>query len=287
MQFHCMNECLLTNLTREVNEMKKYLYSEITEIVNPEDVDLKSFELKDKLNDEFWHDGKLDIYVRKNLLQIAKDFVEGFEIDDIPVEDVILTGSLANYNWNEEYSDIDLHVISDFTEISDDKELVKKYFDAVRKAWNQKHEGLKIYGYPVEIYMQDKNEKHTSTGVYSVLNDEWVIEPSKENIENDNLDSEEIRTKASEFMNEIDELVDEINELKSNDAGNYDSYMNVYDKAENIMDRIKEYRKMSFSRENGKEMTEGNLIFKSLRRNGYMEKIYNIKKESYDLANSL
>lgn len=282
-----MNECLLTNLTREVNEMKKYLYSEITEVVNPEDVDLKSFELKNKLNDEFWHDGKLDIYVRKNLLQIAKDFVEGFEIDDIPVEDVILTGSLANYNWNEEYSDIDLHIISDFTEISDDKELVKKYFDAVRKAWNQKHEGLKIYGYPVEIYMQDKNEKHTSTGVYSVLNDEWVIEPSKENIENDNLDSEEIRTKASEFMNEIDELVDEINELKSNDAGNYDSYMNVYDKAENIMDRIKECRKMSLSRENGKEMSEGNLMFKSLRRNGYMEKIYNIKKESYDLANSL
>ena len=282
-----MNECLLTNLTKEVNEMKKYLYSEITEIVNPEDVDLKSFELKDKLNDEFWHDGKLDIYVRKNLLQIAKDFVEGFEIDDIPVEDVIMTGSLANYNWSEEYSDIDLHIISDFTEISDDKELVKNYFDAVRKAWNQKHEGLKIYGYPVEIYIQDKNEKHTSTGVYSVLNDEWVIEPSKENIENDNLDSEEIRTKASEFMNEIDELVDEINELKSNDAGNYDSYMNVYDKAENIMDRIKECRKMSLSGENGKEMSEGNLMFKSLRRNGYMEKIYNIKKESYDLANSL
>ena len=282
-----MNECLLTNLTKEVNEMKKYLYSEITEVVNPEDVDLKSFELKDKLNDEFWHDGKLDIYVRKNLLQIAKDFVEGFEIDDIPVEDIIMTGSLANYNWNEEYSDIDLHIISDFTEISDDKELVKNYFDAVRKAWNQKHEGLKIYGYPVEIYMQDKNEKHTSTGVYSVLNDEWVIEPSKENIENDNLDSEEIRTKASEFMNEIDELVDEINELKSNDAGNYDSYMNVYDKAENIMDRIKEYRKMSLSGENEKEMSEGNLMFKSLRRNGYMEKIYNIKKESYDLANSL
>ena len=282
-----MNECLRTNLRKEVNEMKKYLYSEITEVVNPEDVDLKSFELKDKLNDEFWHDGKLDIYVRKNLLQIAKDFVEGFEIDDIPVEDVIMTGSLANYNWSEEYSDIDLHIISDFTEISDDKELVKNYFDAVRKAWNQKHEGLKIYGYPVEIYMQDKNEKHTSTGVYSVLNDEWVIEPSKENIENDNLDSEEIRTKASEFMNEIDELVDEINELKSNDAGNYDSYMNVYDKAENIMDRIKECRKMSLSGENEKEMSEGNLMFKSLRRNGYMEKIYNIKKESYDLANSL
>ena len=267
--------------------MKKYLYSEITEIVNPEDVDLKSFELKDKLNDEFWHDGKLDIYVRKNLLQIAKDFVEGFEIDDIPVEDVIMTGSLANYNWNEEYSDIDLHIISDFTEISDDKELVKNYFDAVRKAWNQKHEGLKIYGYPVEIYMQDKNEKHTSTGVYSVLNDEWIIEPSKENIENDNLDSEEIRTKASEFMNEIDELVDELNGLKSNDNGNYDSYMNVYDKAENIMDRIKECRKMSLRGESGKEMTEGNLIFKSLRRNEYMEKIYDIKKESYDLANSL
>lgn len=265
---------------------RKYLYSEITEIVNPEDVDLKSFDLKDELNKEFWHEGKLDLYVRRNLLMIAKDFIEGLEIGEIPVEDIIMTGSLANYNWNEEYSDIDLHILVDFGEIADDEELVKNYFDAIRKMWNQKHEGLKIYGYPVEIYIQDKDEKHTSTGVYSVLEDKWVIEPKKENIENDELDSDEVKEKVSEFMNEVDELVDKLENLKNEDA-DYDSLMGVYDKADDIMERIKECRKMSLSGEGGKEMTEGNLIFKSLRRNGYMEKIYDIKKDSYDLANSL
>ena len=265
---------------------RKYLYSEITEIVNPEDVDLKSFDLKDELNKEFWHEGKLDLYVRRNLLMIAKDFIEGLEIGEIPVEDIIMTGSLANYNWNEEYSDIDLHILVDFGEIADDEKLVKNYFDAIRKMWNQKHEGLKIYGYPVEIYIQDKDEKHTSTGEYSILEDKWVIEPKKENIENDGLDSDEVKEKVSEFMNDVDELVDKLEKLKNKDA-DYDSLMGVYDKADDIMERIKECRKVSLSGEGGKEMSEGNLIFKSLRRNGYMEKIYGIKKDSYDLANSL
>ena len=200
---------------------RKYLYSEITEIVNPEDVDLKSFELQDELNDEFWHDGKLDIYARKNLLVIARDFIEGLEIGDIPVEDIIMTGSLANYNWNKDYSDIDLHIVSDFEQIADDKDLVKSYFDAVKKAWNQKHENLKIYGYPVEIYMQDKDEKHTSTGVYSILDDKWIVEPKKENIENDNLDSDEVKEKVSEFMNEVDELVDEMTRLKNENGTSF------------------------------------------------------------------
>jgi len=265
---------------------KKYLYSEITEIVNPDDVDLTSFDLKDQLNDKFWHENKLDLYARKNLLQIAKNFIENTDIEDIPIEDVIMTGSLANYNWNEKYSDIDLHILTDFDKIADDKELIKSYFDAIKKLWNQKHENLKIYGYPVEIYIQDKNEKHTSTGVYSILNNNWIIEPKKENIENLNLDSEEVKKSVSDFMNEIDDLIEEFENLK-NDGGDYDSFMNIYEKAGDIMDRIKDCRKMGLGKENGKEMTEGNLIFKTLRRNEYMTKIYDIRKESYDLANSL
>ena len=79
--------------------------------VEKEDVDLSSFELKDKLNDKLWNGGKLDILARRKMLTIARDFISKFEISDFQIDDVIMTGSLANYNWSEEYSDIDLHIM--------------------------------------------------------------------------------------------------------------------------------------------------------------------------------
>ena len=68
-----------------------------------DDVDLSSFDLKDELNDRFWHDNKLDIRARRKLLTIARDFINEFELKDFPIYDVIMTGSLANYNWSEEH----------------------------------------------------------------------------------------------------------------------------------------------------------------------------------------
>ena len=92
--------------------------------VEKEDVDLSSFELKDKLNDKFWKGGRLDILARRKLLTIARDFISKFEISDFKIDDVIMTGSLANYNWSEEYSDIDINIVVDFREINDDVDLV-------------------------------------------------------------------------------------------------------------------------------------------------------------------
>jgi predicted nucleotidyltransferase len=50
--------------------------------------------------------------VRARLLDIAYDFIDFLGVD-IVVTDVVMTGSLANYNWSE-YSDVDLHIITDF-----------------------------------------------------------------------------------------------------------------------------------------------------------------------------
>ena len=44
--------------------------------VDKEDIDLSSFELKDKLNDKFWNGGKLDILARKKLLTIARAMIK-------------------------------------------------------------------------------------------------------------------------------------------------------------------------------------------------------------------
>ena len=44
--------------------------------------------------------------------------------------------------------------------------------------WNKNHD-IFIKGFEVEVYVQDSNEPHYSTGVYSVKYDRWDTKPSK------------------------------------------------------------------------------------------------------------
>jgi hypothetical protein len=64
----------------------------------------KSFRVKDELNPKIWDDFKIDDEVREDLLKIAEDFYASTDLE-ADVEDIVLTGSLANYNWSEKYSD--------------------------------------------------------------------------------------------------------------------------------------------------------------------------------------
>lgn len=89
------------------------------------------------------------------------------------LKDIYFIGSLASYNWSK-YSDIDLHLVLDFTEIANkhDLPLLKKYFTACKNEWNLAHPDLKVLGYEVEVYVQDINEPNAANGIYSVMNDE-------------------------------------------------------------------------------------------------------------------
>ena len=141
-------------------------------------VDLTGFEMQDKLNPKVWDgDQKLRPEIRKNLLKITNDYIEGLEIENLDIEDVTFTGSLANYNWSQ-YSDVDLHILIDYNDIPVDESLVQDFLKSKSTAWNQNHD-IKIYGYDVELYVQDINEEHVSTGVYSILKNEWLITPEK------------------------------------------------------------------------------------------------------------
>ena len=84
-----------------------------------------SFLINKDLESTFWPlDNKLNPSIRKKLIQIAKDFFDGLDLNGAELKDITFTGSLANYNWSP-YSDIDLHLIVDFKEVNDDVELVK------------------------------------------------------------------------------------------------------------------------------------------------------------------
>jgi predicted nucleotidyltransferase len=64
--------------------------------------------------------------IREPMLKIASNFIEGLPFD-VKIEDITLTGSLANYNWSS-YSDVDLHIIVDFSKIDENYDLVKGFF---------------------------------------------------------------------------------------------------------------------------------------------------------------
>lgn len=255
--------------------------SYVNEETKPEDVDLSSFEIKKKLNPKFWKNNKLDSRVRLKLLDIADDFVDSLNINWVEPSDITMTGSLANYTWDEKYSDIDLHIILKYKDVDERTDFVKNYFDAKKKEWNDKHKDIKIFGFPVEVYVQDENETHKSSGVYSIEKDEWVKEPDIENFSNDDYDSEKVKKIVANYMNRIDDI-----ETVYNETDDDFKVEKVFDDAEETFNDIKDERKNAFKKTN-KELSDGNVVFKMLRRNGYIEKISNLKDKSYNKLNSL
>ena len=116
----------------------------VDESLAPSEVDLSSFNIKKELNPKFWKDDKLDSRIRIKLLDIADDFIEFLGVDWVKPEDITITGSLANYNWNKKYSDIDLHILIDYSKVDKRTDFVDNYFYSQKKLWNEEHKDLRI-----------------------------------------------------------------------------------------------------------------------------------------------
>jgi hypothetical protein len=228
---------------------------------------IKSFRLQDDLNEDFWKDSELDSDIKKELIKIAEDYFQDLDLGEVELEDIIFTGSLANFNWSK-YSDIDLHLVFDFSTVNNDTNLVRKYLDAVEKVWKLQHE-IKIKGYDVEIYCQDINQKHFSTGVYSLYNDDWLEKPTKDGFEPD---EEGIKKKASIYMTSIKDL--------EKDFEDGETYEEMEQRIKKLWKKIKDGRQAGLEKEG--EFSTENLVFKLLRRNGYIERFMNLKRKAYD-----
>ena len=253
--------------------------NQIDEMISPEEISVDSFEVKDSLNPRFWNNDKhLDVHIRRALLVIAKDFIDEYNLGEYEIDDIIMTGSLANYNWSEEFSDVDLHIVMDTTQLSEDSSLAKSISDAMKNMWNKTHTDISVGGFPVELYIQDTHEPHKSSGVYSLLYDEWRTFPSLDKLSGE-IEEDEIKTRTAEYMNLIDEI-----EMLYNDI----DPLKMYHICAKLMDKIKAERTSGFTNDdNAAELTTGNLIFKSLRRSGHIEKLIDIKRRCFDRARSI
>lgn len=231
-----------------------------------EEVDAETFEKHDELEPQFWFHNKLYPKISRRLTKIANDFISGLETP-VEIEDIRFTGSLANYNWSK-YSDIDLHIVVDFDKIDDDTELVKSFFDAVRMRWNDTHD-IKIHGYDVEIYVENVGDVHKSSGIYSITDGEWVVEPDPTSVD---FDMNQARKKSDDIETQVNLL----QHVLAN--GKYES---VLKSVERLKDKIRRMRKAGLDSP-AQEFSTENIAFKILRRENVLDKLNDLKYDAYD-----
>lgn len=238
----------------------------IEEIGNNQEI-VKSFEVRDSLSSDIFEqkDGEFFMHdeIRDRLLEVTEKFMDYLDIEFF-IHDIILTGSLANYNWSK-YSDVDLHILIDYDETDYNLDLLKGFFDSKRSLWNKQHE-ITIKGFDCEIYVQDVNEKHLASGIYSILNNKWLVTPEKTV---QSIDKDLIIKKASDFEDRIDSIEDKFKD--GEDVG---------DEITLLKQKLKKFRQTGL--DSGGEFSYENLAFKLLRRNGYIGKLLDVQTQSAD-----
>ena len=203
-----------------------------------------------RLNTKLWNKGNLKPLIRYTLLKIAKNFIDYIGIDQLHLQDITLSGSNAGYTYSRN-SDIDLHLVVEIPE--DKKILLKQLFDAKKNQYNFQH-NIQIKGIDVEVYVQDSQQPHTSSGIYSVLDDRWLKIP--ETVE-DTVDRAAVKEKYKQFVGKVRVA------LRSDDL----------DSVKEVLDSIKRLRQHGLS--TGGELSAENIAFKVLRAKGHIEKLRN------------
>lgn len=229
---------------------------------------IKSHLPHQELSVKFWdEDKKLKPELREQLLRIANSFIDYLGIN-IDVVDITFTGSYANYNYTP-FSDVDLHVIIDTKSINKDIDLVEEFLKVKRQYWNDKHD-IKIQNIDVELYPQDIKEEHRSSGVYSISNDEWIVEPKKLL---GKFDQRNVLKKVQSIKKLVDIAIDNSKEKRNN--------LDI----SNLLEKIRKMRKSAL--EKGGEMSDENIVYKILREEGDIQKLYDMKDNIFDIDLSL
>lgn len=252
------------------NKNKELIYKKDFPLyeINLEDIKIDKKVLHDELNTKVWKNYVINPVIKERLLKIAYEFYNFLDLP-IPLEDIILTGSLANFNYTK-YSDFDVHLLVNFQKINPDQKLVKEFFNAKNLIWGLKHD-IKIEGFPVQLYVQDTNEKHHSKAIFSLKNNKWIIKPVYEEFQ---LDIDALKSKTKKIVDKIEAL---------------DKYKPkpdlLYIYAKDVKDQIMNMRQSGL--EKGGELSLENLVFKYLRNNGYIEKLKDTITFSFDKIYSI
>ena len=231
--------------------------------------------IKKKLYPKIWNkDDTINPDVRKKLIEIAKDFIEYTKVKNLKLHDIIFTGSLANYNYHSK-SDVDLHLIFNLSNFERHRKFINEYLQTKRTVWNNDHD-ITIRGFNVEIYPEDEVEQHSSSGKFSLIQNEWIVKPKIQDASV--VDSEEVKKKYQDMVDQVLYFEDEASKKDVN-------FKVLIKNIEKFLINLRDSRKSSL-KVNG-ELSSLNLAFKKFRNNGYIQKIHDLKDTIYDTHMSL
>ena len=193
---------------------------------------------------------KLKEDVRVRLEEIARAFIDWLEDEgiSIPIADIQFLGSNAGYDYTP-YSDIDLHIVSDFEAITCDTNLMQIALNAQRSRFNEDHD-ITIKGIPVELYVENVNAGTNSNGIYSVLYNKWIKYPESEDV---------VKPDYTEYLNQWKSIIDKALACNS-----------LYE-VQRVLNRLYMMRKNGLATTG--RFSIGNLVFKELRNNGLLEEL--------------
>jgi predicted nucleotidyltransferase len=168
-ELNCKKEDITVTFTGEVKnkDVDKTYYHvscQLPQLIEETEIE-EDIEKHETLNPVLFNENeKLIPEIKDKLLEIAKDFTDNLDNDNIKYKltDIKLVGSNASYNFTKD-SDIDLHLVFDLDIYSDEEKqnMAEKIYDYAKSIWNKNHD-VTIKGIPVEIYAETNNTEHLS-----------------------------------------------------------------------------------------------------------------------------
>jgi len=230
----------------------------------PQDYTKGNVAYNSELAPEAWSKDQLRTEVRYKLLRAAKFFIDQLEIPGFRVFDVVLTGSMANYNYTK-YSDFDVHVVTRYSDLECD-DLAEEFYQAKKKIWNDNHDII-VRGHEVELYVEDVDQPPVSAGIYSLLTGVWVKQPE---FRRPGIDDRAVNLKVEDLIMKINKTIQHA------------------DDPEDITKLFAKLRKMRQSGlDQGGEYSVENLSYKILRNLGYLDRLSRARQDQQDQDLSL
>ena len=219
------------------------------------------FEPHDKLNPKLWTGSKLQPDIESALIKIARDFKKFIDVP-FDVVDVRITGGQVSYFYTE-HSDLDLHLIADFSSVKCDREAAE-LFDAKRLLYKEKY-SVTVRGIPVELYVEDLDHPAVSAS-YSIQKRQWITEPKKDL---GPFDIDEIE-RLSNVWGEIIK-----HSLRSKNVKT----------ARKTLDLLRKFRHLGLKIHG--EYSTANLVYKTLRNSNLIRNLQNFIDQEHDQDLSL
>jgi len=214
------------------------------------------FEPHTQLNPKLWKGEQLRPDIESALIKIAKEFKKFIDVP-FDVVDVRITGGQVSYFYTE-HSDLDLHLIADFSSVNCDREAAE-LFDAKRMLYKERFK-ITANGIPVELYVEDLEHPAVSSS-YSIMKRAWIKKPTKDV---GPFDIEEIE-KMSEVWSTIIR-----HSLESKDA----------ETAKKTMNLLRKFRHLGLK--TGGEYSTANLVYKTLRNSDLVKKLQDFINQAHE-----